>query len=168
MACPAGYGSRQVQKTNPAAPACPDPPKLVRKRTHARHVIGLLNQQTTVGKDRFAYSRYIPRFLKEHGGEWPPRPKFTGWPSSWVQLARLADEMPSRLATSSSVKEFRSWMCAQCMERVQGEVVLSSIEDLIQGLEAQNDEDPDSWAAGLDRLFGLLGCTTYLVQNLSA
>eukprot|EP00656_Telonema_subtile_P003822 TRINITY_DN11732_c0_g1_i1.p1 TRINITY_DN11732_c0_g1~~TRINITY_DN11732_c0_g1_i1.p1 ORF type:complete len:499 (-),score=106.47 TRINITY_DN11732_c0_g1_i1:637-2133(-) len=160
MACPYGFTAAAPgeQSDEPATP------KLVRKRTHARLAIGLLNQQTSDGQDRFAYSRYFPEFLKEHGCTWPPQASFNSWPPSWTPLMDLADEMPSKLATSSCAAEFRSWLWEECAMRVEQEGVLNSISDLL-ACSHEQECSTQVWNNGLDKLFGLLACSTYLVTG---
>ena len=95
---------------------------------------------------------------------WPPRPNFNDWPDPWAALVQLADDMPAQLATAGSAEEFRSWMTVQCAERVDCQAVLTSIDELVDELPAS--ECAAQWGSGLDRLFGLLACTTYLVHPL--
>jgi len=137
---------------------------LLKARTHQRKAIQALNYKESTGQDWFAYARFFPEFLLEHGGTWPPYPTFEGWPACWQAVLKLCDEMPSKLAEKTPdatqwAKNSRKWMTDR-WDAINDDDLMAEVEKLAIASEKTKD-----WNSGKDRLFGMLACVTQMTTG---
>lgn len=60
----------------------------------------------------------IDNLWEDYKCQWPPRPDFADWPTSWQAYQIVCDVMPQQLRRAETAKLFREWLTDELTQKV--------------------------------------------------